>query len=162
MHAVVSSRLDALAELCRRFHVRRLEVFGSAARGDDFDPARSDADFLVEFESDVKLDITTLLDVQEALEQVIGRPVDLVERQAVEESGNYLDVAKSCAKQNRFMSLDEPLLLDMLLAAREAFAFVSPLDPAQFAASKLHVSRNKLPELIATLLLLVPPDPGDA
>ncbi len=90
MHAVVSSRLDALAELCRRFHVRRLEVFGSAARGDDFDPARSDADFLVEFESDVKLDITTLLDVQEALEQVIGRPVDLVERQAVEESGNYL------------------------------------------------------------------------
>ena len=115
------------------------------------------------------------------------------------------------------MSLDEPLLLDMLLAAREAFAFVSPLDPAQFAASKLHqnavirslevigeaaakvsvgfrnahpeipwrdivgtrnrlihnyanvsidiiwdVSRNKLPELIATLLLLVPPDPGDA
>ena len=90
MHAVVSSRLDALAELCRQFHVRRLEVFGSAARGDDFDPARSDADFLVEFESDVKLDITTLLDVQEALEQVIGRPVDLVERQAVEESGNYL------------------------------------------------------------------------
>jgi hypothetical protein len=90
MHAVVSTRLDALAELCRRFNVRRLEVFGSAARGEDFDPARSDADFMIEFEPDVKLDIATLLDVQEALEQTVGRPVDLVERRVVEQSGNYL------------------------------------------------------------------------
>jgi hypothetical protein len=90
MHPVVSSRLDALAELCRRFHVRRLDVFGSAARGEDFDPTRSDADFLVEFEPGTKSDITALLDMEEALQQVIGRPVDLVERQAVEESRNYL------------------------------------------------------------------------
>jgi uncharacterized protein len=90
MHPVVSSRLDALAELCRRFHVRRLDVFGSAARGEDFDPTRSDADFLVEFQPGTKPDITALLDMEEALQQVIGRPVDLVERQAVEESRNYL------------------------------------------------------------------------
>jgi predicted nucleotidyltransferase len=38
-----------VAAICRRFHVRRLEVFGSAAAG-EFDPARSDIDFLVEFE----------------------------------------------------------------------------------------------------------------
>jgi hypothetical protein len=90
MHAVVSTKSDALAELCRRFHVRRLEVFGSAARGIDFDPARSDADFLIEFEPHVKPTITTLLDVEEALEQTIGRPVDLVERQVIEQSRNYL------------------------------------------------------------------------
>jgi predicted nucleotidyltransferase len=90
MHAVVSSRLDALAEICRRFHVRRLDVFGSVARGEDFDPARSDADFLVEFQPGTKPNITALLDMEEALHQVIGRPVDLVERQAVEESRNYL------------------------------------------------------------------------
>ena len=45
MHTAVASKRETLAELCRRFHVRRLEVFGSAARGDDFDPDRSDADF---------------------------------------------------------------------------------------------------------------------
>ena len=39
-----------IAELCRRFHVNRLEVFGSAARGSDFDPARSDVDLLVSYE----------------------------------------------------------------------------------------------------------------
>lgn len=90
MHAAVSSKLDALAALCRRFHVRRLEVFGSAARGEDFDPARSDVDFLIEFEPGVKTEIKLLLDVQQALEQALGRSVDLVERQAVEQSPNYL------------------------------------------------------------------------
>ena len=50
MHTAVSSKRDALADLCRRFHIRRLEVFGSAARGTDFDAQRSDADFLIAFE----------------------------------------------------------------------------------------------------------------
>jgi hypothetical protein len=41
---------DVLPELCRRFHVRRLDLFGSAATGHNFDPVRSDLDFLVSFE----------------------------------------------------------------------------------------------------------------
>ena len=49
MIAEISSRQEELRELCRWFHVRRLDLFGSAA-GDDFDPARSDLDFLVEFD----------------------------------------------------------------------------------------------------------------
>ena len=48
-HAAVSSKRETLAELCRRYHVLRLEVFGSAARGTDFDAQRSDADLLIEF-----------------------------------------------------------------------------------------------------------------
>ncbi|MBV8575147.1 MAG: nucleotidyltransferase domain-containing protein [Acetobacteraceae bacterium] len=40
---------EKLRALCRCFHVRRLDLFGSAARG-DFDPERSDVDFLVEFD----------------------------------------------------------------------------------------------------------------
>ena len=40
---------EELPALCRRFHVRRLDLFGSAARG-DFDPESSDIDFLVEFD----------------------------------------------------------------------------------------------------------------
>ena len=39
-----------LQELCRRFGVKRLEVFGSASEEDRFDPDRSDIDFLVEFD----------------------------------------------------------------------------------------------------------------
>ena len=49
MIADIALHREELRDLCRRFHVRRLEVFGSAARG-DFDPARSDLDFLVEFQ----------------------------------------------------------------------------------------------------------------
>ncbi len=52
MHAAISDKKDELAELCRRYGVARLEVFGSAARGTDFDPQSSDADLLVEFRLD--------------------------------------------------------------------------------------------------------------
>ncbi len=90
MHPAVSSKLDALAQLCRRFHVRRLEVFGSAARSEDFNPARSDVDFLIEFEPGADPGFSGFLDIEEALEQVVGRPVDLIERIAVEQSRNYL------------------------------------------------------------------------
>jgi predicted nucleotidyltransferase len=52
MHALIDRHLSEIAALCRRYGVRRLEVFGSAARGIDFDPATSDADFLVEFNAE--------------------------------------------------------------------------------------------------------------
>ena len=47
MIADILSHREELRELCRRYHVRRLDLFGSAARG-DFVPARSDLDFLVD------------------------------------------------------------------------------------------------------------------
>jgi hypothetical protein len=90
MHAAVSSKREALADLCRRFHVRRLEVFGSAARGEDFDSERSDADFLIEFEPGCDPGMAGFIDIKQALEQMVGRPVDLVDRPAVERSRNYL------------------------------------------------------------------------
>jgi predicted nucleotidyltransferase len=43
MQPIVANKLPEVAELCRRFHVRRLELFGSAATA-DFDPERSDID----------------------------------------------------------------------------------------------------------------------
>jgi predicted nucleotidyltransferase len=91
MHASIASHRDALIALCRRDDVERLEVFGSAARGDDFDPARSDADFLVTFKPDSRLPpLEQFFGFAEALEDLLGRPVDLVERKALEESRNYL------------------------------------------------------------------------
>lgn len=84
MHAAISDKKDELAELCRRYGVARLEVFGSAARGTDFDPQSSDADFLVEFRlDDGRAPLRQYLDFAEALRHTLGLPVDLVESGAV-------------------------------------------------------------------------------
>ena len=50
MHFLVEDKHQDIDAICRRFDVRRLEVFGSAARGVDFQPDISDVDFLVEFD----------------------------------------------------------------------------------------------------------------
>ena len=84
MHSMIEQHRDAIADICRRFGVRRLEVFGSAARGTDFNPENSDADFLVEFLPDRgRRSLGQYFDLSEALEQALGRPVDLVEPGAV-------------------------------------------------------------------------------
>jgi predicted nucleotidyltransferase len=74
---------EQIAELCRRHRVRRLALFGSAVR-EDFDPERSDLDFLVEFEPLAPGTYAhTYFDLLEALQRLFGRPVDLVEAGAV-------------------------------------------------------------------------------
>jgi len=91
MQAEIAEKREALAEICRGYGVARLEVFGSAARGIDFDPKRSDFDFLVEF--DQRSDLPPLeqfFGFAEALEQLLGRSVNLVERAAIEKSRNYI------------------------------------------------------------------------
>jgi uncharacterized protein len=90
MLPLIEQHRTEIAALCQRFGVRRLAVFGSAARGTDFDPARSDVDLLVEFETSAGKGLATYFDLKEALEKVLGRPVDLVERGAVESSRNYI------------------------------------------------------------------------
>lgn len=90
MHSEIDDKRDAIAALCRRFSVARLEVFGSAARGAGFDPKRSDADFLVTFAPAARNDLTAFADLKDALEGLLGRPVDLVERETVEESRNFI------------------------------------------------------------------------
>ena len=91
MQAEIEEKRESFAALCRRYGVARLEVFGSAARGIDFDPKRSDFDFLVEF--DQRSDVPPLkqfFGFAEALEQLLGRSVNLVERAAIEKSRNYI------------------------------------------------------------------------
>lgn len=80
MHVAIADKKEELAAVCRRYGVARLEVFGSAARGMDFDPQTSDADFLVEFDPDSGLaPFDQFFDLAEALSMTLGRPVDLVE-----------------------------------------------------------------------------------
>lgn len=84
MHPSIHQHQSAIAELCRRYRVQRLEVFGSAARGTDFVPESSDADFLVEFS--LSADAPTLkafFGLQADLEQVLGCAVDLAEASAL-------------------------------------------------------------------------------
>ncbi|MGA3397797.1 MAG: nucleotidyltransferase domain-containing protein [Acetobacteraceae bacterium] len=84
MLPLIEARRAEIADLCRRFHVRRLEVFGSAARGTDFDPDRSDVDLLVTYEPDVPApNLTEYFDLTEQLTALLGRPVDLVMSGAV-------------------------------------------------------------------------------
>ena len=84
MHTAIAEKKDELAELCRRYGVVRLEVFGSAARGTDFDPLTSDADFLVEFSlHNGRAPLRQYFGFAEALREALGRPVDLVESGAI-------------------------------------------------------------------------------
>ncbi len=73
-----------IAALCRRFHVRRLDLFGSAARGETFDPARSDLDLLVEYEpSHTPPALADFLALRAALEALLGYRVDLAMASAI-------------------------------------------------------------------------------
>lgn len=83
MHPTLAQHLPQIAAICGRFGVRRLEVFGSAARADDFDPVRSDVDFLVEFSPGSPAGLHAFFGIKTALEQLLGRPVDLIEPDAV-------------------------------------------------------------------------------
>lgn len=89
MIADIELHRQELRDLCRRYGVARLDVFGSAARGADFATAASDIDFLVEFKAEAD-DLARFLDFKEALEKLLGRRVDLVDRKAIEGSRNYI------------------------------------------------------------------------
>jgi predicted nucleotidyltransferase len=68
---------------CRRYHVRRLELFGSAATGQDH-PGESDLDFLVEFDALPPGGYAdAYFGLLEALQSLSGRPVDLVVASAI-------------------------------------------------------------------------------
>lgn len=90
MHAEILRHRDTLVALCRRHGVARLDVFGSAARGVDFDPARSDVDLLVEFAPSTPRSLAALLDFEAEAGKALARPVEVVDRRAIEESENYI------------------------------------------------------------------------
>ena len=86
----IETHREQIAELCRRYGVKRLELFGSAARGSDFEPGRSDLDFLVDFNDDEPRTLEDFLDLENKLSDLLGRPVDVISRGTVERSRNYI------------------------------------------------------------------------
>ncbi|HEX6564496.1 MAG TPA: nucleotidyltransferase domain-containing protein [Chthoniobacterales bacterium] len=75
---IVADKTEELEELCHRFRVKRLEIFGSAVTG-AFRPDSSDLDFIVDF-GDEPLGPWAghFLDFADALESLFGRHVDLI------------------------------------------------------------------------------------
>jgi len=77
MVETIERNREALSELCLRFHVARLDIFGSAAAGRIRET--SDLDFLVDFQ---RIDSMTLADqyfgLLRALEKLFGRDIDLL------------------------------------------------------------------------------------
>jgi uncharacterized protein len=81
--AAIEIPFDRLAELCRRYQVRELSLFGSALR-DDFGPD-SDVDLLVEFDPSAQVGFLTLTKMQRELSALAGRRVDLVPKRGLKE-----------------------------------------------------------------------------
>jgi predicted nucleotidyltransferase len=77
-----------LVDFCRRWKVTEFSLFGSVLR-DDFRPD-SDVDVLVSFAPEAHWTLFDLVKMENDLAAILGREVDLVERQAVERSENYL------------------------------------------------------------------------
>jgi uncharacterized protein len=76
---VLAAFRAALPELRRRWPIHSLALFGSVARGDATDA--SDLDVLVEFDRPIPL--SAFLALEDALSELVGRPVDLVSRPAL-------------------------------------------------------------------------------
>ena len=80
-----SQKID---DFCQRWNVIEFALFGSVLR-DDFDE-QSDVDVLVTFAPGVVYTFRLLTAMQDELEVILGRPVDLLDKEAVQQSPNYI------------------------------------------------------------------------
>jgi uncharacterized protein len=83
MLPLLQDKMSAVAGLCRRFEVRRMYLFGSAAQG-TFKPESSDLDFLVLLDESKPAEYTeNYFGLANELERLLGRPVDLMTERSV-------------------------------------------------------------------------------
>src|SRR5438067_11764926 len=93
---------EAIERFCLKWRIRELDIFGSILR-EDFHP-ESDVDFLFVLEDGVALTIETWMAMEEGLQAIVGRKVDLVPRKDVESSPNYI-------RRKHILSTAEPLFV---------------------------------------------------
>jgi predicted nucleotidyltransferase len=83
MIPIVEKRVGELEQLCVRYNVSRLDLFGSAVTG-EHRPEESDLDFVVEFRPEAfRAYADACFGLLEALESLFGHPVDLVVDSAI-------------------------------------------------------------------------------
>lgn len=80
--------MERIEAFCDRWQIIEFAVFGSALR-DDFRPD-SDLDVLVTFTDDAPWNLLDLVTMQQQLESIVMREVDLVEKHVVEQSENWI------------------------------------------------------------------------
>ena len=79
---------EQIAAFCRKWQITRFELFGSALR-DDFDD-ESDVDVLVCFQEGSPQGLSELMSMEEELQTLFERHVDVIERRLVETSRNWV------------------------------------------------------------------------
>lgn len=80
---------EKIVEFCQRWKIIELALFGSVLR-DDFQPENSDIDVLVSFAQDAHWTLFDLVDIEEDLQNIFQRKVDVVSRRGIERSQNHL------------------------------------------------------------------------
>ena len=88
MSAHIDFRPDDISAFCQRWQIVELALFGSVLR-DDFG-SESDVDILVRFAQATRPAPRNWLDMERELSAILGREVDLIERQSVAGSRNYI------------------------------------------------------------------------
>jgi uncharacterized protein len=88
MRSRISIPVEEVADFCRRWQITELALFGSVLR-DDFRPD-SDVDVLAKFGEDARHTLFDMVRMQEELQRILGRQVDLVSRRGLEASRNYI------------------------------------------------------------------------
>jgi uncharacterized protein len=79
---IITQHKDEIAALCRKYRVRRLDLFGSAT-GNRFNPETSDIDFVVNFDDEEQGILYRFVDLADDLERLLQRSVDLLTERAV-------------------------------------------------------------------------------
>lgn len=106
---------ETIRAFCKKWNIHSFSFYGSIMR-DDFRPD-SDIDVMIEFSPDDRTSLPDMSTMQEELEALFSRKVDLVERRSIEQSENYI-------RRKGILSGKPPVLrqmsylLDMLISAR--------------------------------------------
>jgi hypothetical protein len=88
MNSAIELPINKIAEFCHQWQVIEISLFGSVLR-DDFRPD-SDIDVMVQFHPDAHPTFSTLDQMEAELKTIFQREVDLITRQGIEASRNYL------------------------------------------------------------------------
>lgn len=89
MKAQVAIDYEKIAAFCQRWKITELALFGSVLR-DDFRPESSDIDVLVSFSQEAHWTLFDWVEMEEDIQTIFGRKVDLVSRRGIERSRNDL------------------------------------------------------------------------
>lgn len=98
---------DKIVDFCLKWEIDELAVFGSILR-DDFGP-ESDIDLLITFSPEAKWSLFDHIQMQNDLEGLLERSVDLITRRAIESSQNWIRREEILHTAQIYFSVDEVL-----------------------------------------------------